>query len=858
MANNHTSLKSLFRAIADAIRAKKNSSGTIVADTFPDEIESLSGGFNYINHKVTEIPDYAFYNCKELKTVHCYNVTSVGKSAFEGCTNLDAATFYSAAITDMGENAFKGCDGSLSICFNGASEPDWSSLYENNWNPDGFETLCYWPTDVWDISSAEDESIKATLYFAQEGPVNDGLLVIEGSGNMKNFADENDVPWTAYSAEIDNVLILGEITNIGTYAFYGCQKLAFIELPDSVAIIGAKAFKDCSKLASVDIPEYVEIGAEAFSGCTSLGSITLPLCQSISQGTFSDCTSLTSISIPDSTVHIGAEAFSGCASLQAINIPESVTSIDENAFAGCDSITIYCKVAHEPDTWNAEWNPDGCRVLWKGMIECWDVSSIENTDNVTAELYQIEDGSGYRLAIVGTGSMCDFNYAHMAKNEVYSPWHTSNSRIRAVTISDGITRIGAEAFYNTDITTIDIPNSVIAIGHGAFESCDKLTSVVLPAGLKTIGYEAFRLCIKLSNISLPESITSIGGNAFYQTAYFNTATNWESNMLYLDGYLMNVRSGISGNGVIKNGTKLICGGAFRECPGLTGVTIPDSVTGIGDSAFYRCPGLTSITIPNSVTSIGSSVFWDCTGLTSVTIPNSVTSIGGCAFYNCSSLASVTIPDGVTSIEHQTFQKCSSMTSINIPDGVTVIGNSAFNGCTGLTSITIPASLVRTLEGSFNNCTGLTSVHITDVAAWCNATMHHTGNPLHHAKKLYLNGELVTDLVIPHGITEINSYAFKNCDSITSVAIPEGVTNIYAQAFDSCINLIRISIPESTTSISSGAFNNTGITQVTYGGTVSSWNKIRKYSSWNGNTPEYTVYCTDGSIAKDGTVTYFNP
>ena len=103
--------------------------------------------------------------------------------------------------------------------------------------------------------------------------------------------------------------------------------------------------------------------------------------------------------------------------------------------------------------------------------------------------------------------------------------------------------------------------------------------------------------------------------------------------------------------------------AFYYCTSLTSVTIPDSVTSIGDSAFYYCISLTSVTIPNSVTSIGNQAFYNCTSLTSVTIPDSVTSIGFVAFCNCASLTSVTIPDSVISIGNSAFYDCTSLTSI---------------------------------------------------------------------------------------------------------------------------------------------------------------------------------------------------
>ena len=131
---------------------------------------------------------------------------------------------------------------------------------------------------------------------------------------------------------------------------------------------------------------------------------------------------------------------------------------------------------------------------------------------------------------------------------------------------------------------------------------------------------------------------------------------------------------------------------------LERITIPDSVTILGDKAFSHCPKLTSINIPSNVTSIGSSTFSGCTGLTSINIPSSVTSIGNYAFYRCTGLTSVNIPSNVTSIGYEVFSECTRLTSINIPSSVTSIDSYAFSGCTNLTitlskdsKLTIPSN-----------------------------------------------------------------------------------------------------------------------------------------------------------------------
>ena len=248
-----------------------------------------------------------------------------------------------------------------------------------------------------------------------------------------------------------------------------------------------------------------------------------------------------------------------------------------------------------------------------------------------------------------------------------------------------------------------------------------------------------------------------------------------------------------------------------------------TVTSIGSSAFEDYTSLTSITIPNSVTSIGYSAFEDCTSLTSITIPNSVTSIGNWAFYGCTSLTSVTIPDGVTSIAQLAFENCTSLTSVTIPKSVISIDISAFEGCTSLTSITIPDSVTSIGKSAFDDCTSLNKVNITSIKSWCNINFSgYNSNPLCYAKNLYLDNQLVTNLVIPNSVTSIGNWAFYGCTSLTSITIPDSVTTIGEDAFLGCSSLTSVTIPNSVTSIGKSAFEDCkSLTSITIPDSVTS-------------------------------------
>ena len=237
---------------------------------------------------------------------------------------------------------------------------------------------------------------------------------------------------------------------------------------------------------------------------------------------------------------------------------------------------------------------------------------------------------------------------------------------------------------------------------------------------------------------------------------------------------------------------------FYGCSALTGITIPKSVTTIGEGAFQGC-GLTAITVdeynPNYKSVNG--VLMDKTGKTLIaypcgstskeyTIPNSVTSIMQGAFSGCTSLNSLTIPGSVTSIEPNTFRDDTFLKNVTIENGVESIGQKAFSACYALKSVTIPGSVESIGEEAFRDCKGLTSV------------------------------------TIKNGVKNIEQGAFMGCTSLESVTIGNGVKSIGQKAFSACYALKNITIPTSLESIGQDAFwNCSALKNITIPGSVES-------------------------------------
>ena len=408
-------------------------------------------------------------------------------------------------------------------------------------------------------------------------------------------------------------------------------------------------------------------------------------------------------------------------------------------------------------------------------------------------------------------------------------WYNKN--IKSVNIPESVTDIGVAAFENCDgLTAVQLPEGLIRISRKLFHNCSQLESVVIPSSIRSIDEQAFADCRSLASLTLPADLNYIGRYAFQNTPWYSTQYNEAPDGLFyigplLVGYKGNVPTG---DLVIKEGTTCIGYQAFNYCTGLTSVTIPESLTHIDYRAFYNCVGLTAVHITDLAAWCGIEFQWD-----------DVSSSSNPLFYahhlylNGEEVTDLVIPDGVTSIGQYAFDNCTGLTSVTIPNGVTRICSKAFRNCSNLTSVTIPPSVTIIESLSFLWCNNLTAVHISDLAAWCGISFQAASDVFNHGARLYLNGEEVSDLVIPDGVASIGSWSFMNCNQLTSVTIPESVTKIGDNAFYGCSNLTDVySYGNNVPSLGYDVFKNSLIASATLHVPAGSIEKYKTTSPWS--------------------------
>ena len=517
-------------------------------------------------------------------------------------------------------------------------------------------TKIYWNAKNVSLEGVNDDC----SVFTNAGTATDGIEVVFGD-TVESIPDFTfcgcDMGSFAYNANVNikSVTIGNSVKSIGDYAFYGCAGLTRINW-------NAESVSDFTN-------EYDEHYNAFYKAGSAVDGIEVVFGDNVKRvpayAFFVDDSSyspkIKTVTIGNSVTSIGEYAFKNCTCLTSVTFGNGISSIGESVFENCTeltNITIPESVTSITDQafanctglTNINWNAKNVRL--KDVPSISDYCSVFTNAGTATEGIEVVFGDTVE-------SIPDFAFCRSGFGDAYN----ANVNIKSVTIGNSVKSIGKYAFYS---------------------------------------------CAGLTNVTIPDSVTSIGSSAFAGTA-------WLDAQPYGDVYAGKVYYTYKGTMpentsiVIKDGTKGIAGEAFYDKRNLVEITIPDSVTNIGNSSFRNC-SFKNITIPDSVQSIGNYAFSDCDSISRIEIPGNVKTIGDGAFEYCSDLQYIFIEDGVEKIGDVAFCHA-SIKQIVIPDSVTEIGSGAFSFCGSLSGVTIGNGIEVIEGGAFNDCPNLTEIKL---------------------------------------------------------------------------------------------------------------------------------------------------
>ena len=700
---------------------------------------------------LTTIGDYAFQIGALTSVTIPSTVTYIGEVAFQAMESLTTVTFLNTDPTTItfGENVFQACDNLTAINVPAgkvdaykAALPDYAALIVEGGAPTPATSGSCGTNATWSYSN--------------------GILSISGSGAMDDFSSSmTDIPWIAYQESISRVVIGDEITHVGDWAFQGCTALNSVTIGENVTSIGNGSFDNCTNdgFTVLTIPNSVQtIGIDAFSN-----------------------NHLKYVCFGSGLTSIGMEAFMVCQDLEAIGVYASTPpTLGMEAFMACSNLaTIYVPSSKIGDYKVANGWSDYAAMIKSPSGDCG--------DNAT---WSFEMATG-TLTIEGTGAIDEFSGWDSTQDNDSRAFNPFNAEwypygIKSLVIGEGITEIPASAFYmEAGITDVALPSTLTAIGMDAFGECENIETITCdattPPTLADEGNESYVFYVPNADWSdiLPiPTVTAIYVPAAAVDAY-KAAAGWSD---YADKIVAQGGAPATTTTFTYTATEQVT--KFDTYANFTGAT------GLKSHTF--ADGAGTVVYEGTVTGLGLRAL-NATKLTAITIPETVTAIGDRAFIDCTTLATITF-DGtpaVTTIGEYALAGCSAMTSFTIPAGVTTIGQGAFQGSKELVSITIPESVTNVSDYMFNNCKKL-------------ATVTFTGTPVLSSigKRAFYDCEALTAIAIPASVETIKSDAFEGCSLLASVTFPgtSALTSIGTGAFGSCKALTTITLPESVTTL----------------------------------------------------------
>ena len=495
--------------------------------------------------------------------------------------------------------------------------------------------------------------------------IDNGELIISGSGAMDDYASGADTPWSILRDKITAVTVEAGVTAIGDYAFAGCSVLSEITFLGDAPAIGGSAFlgvtatasydRSCSGWTSDVLRNYggnitwqstgpVEVIASGWSGYTTWsltddGTLTFSGEGAMKNYTYksempwySYFDQITRIVLEEGVTAIGSYAFYGMPQLASIEIPETVTSIGDYAFKNCpklDGVVL----------------PGGLTSLGdSAFYACTSLTSIE----IPASLWTIKPYTFKNCTALGSVTFHEGNLQKISDGAFYG------TALKEVTFPDCLDILDVYTFKNcADLETIILGTGLTEIREAVFYGT-AIPDIVIPEDIRKIGPYAFKNCVNLRDVTLPESLTSVGEASFYACTALESL-------------------------VLPDAVTAIGNYAFRRCTAMETVLFADSLVTIGESSFYGCTGLTELLIPDKVTTIGAYAFKGCTGVTAVTLGDSVETLGDSAFHTCIGLKTIVFPESVKAIGEYCFSGSYNLWQLTFRGDAPTMGTGAFKG-----------------------------------------------------------------------------------------------------------------------------------------------------------------------------------